>query len=194
MAEPTKLRAIDLWVAVQTQESVPNAVRLFEEFTYRARSWPKAWRVLVKAEVMALGENTRFIVTSLPGLDAGMLYEDIYCARGHAENHIKHLNDDLAADRTSCTSFLANCMRLLLHSAAYILHQQLRTQALRHTPLSQAQPSTVIAKLFKIAVQLRQYKNKIVLHLSSACPFKHLLQTLTEHLYMPATARFLNSS
>ncbi|NHZ67337.1 IS1380 family transposase, partial [Massilia sp. CCM 8694] len=42
-----------------------------------------------------------------------------------------------AADRTSCTSFLANCMRLLLHSAAYILHQQLRTQALRHTALSQ---------------------------------------------------------
>lgn len=89
-----------------------------------------------------------------------MLYEDIYCARGQAENYIKYLKDDLAADRTSCTSFLANCMRLLLHSAAYILHQQLRTQALRHTPLSQAQPSTVIAKLFKIAMQLRQYKKR----------------------------------
>lgn len=57
MDEPIKLRAIDLWVAVQTQESVPNAVRLFEEFTDRARSWPKAWRVLLKAEVMALGEK-----------------------------------------------------------------------------------------------------------------------------------------
>lgn len=123
-----------------------------------------------------------------------MLYEEIYCARGQAENYIKYLKDDLAADRTSCTSFLANCMRLLLHSAAYILHQQLRTQALRHTPLSQAQPSTVIAKLFKIAVQLRQYKNKTVLHLPSACPFKHLLQTLTERLYMLATARLLNQS
>ena len=85
-------------------------------------------------------------------------------------------------------------MRLLLHAAAYILHQQLRTQALRHTALSQAQPSTVIAKLFKIAVQVRQSKNKIVLHLPSACPFKHLLQTLTERLYIPATARLLNSS
>lgn len=54
------------------------------------------------------------------------------------------------------TSFLANFMRLLLHAAAYILHQQLRTQALRHTALPQAQPSTVINKLFKIAVQARQ--------------------------------------
>ena len=194
MAEPTRLRAIDLWVAAQSQDVPPNAVRLFDEFTYKARSWPRAWRVLLKAEVMALGENTRFIVTSLPGLDAGMLYEDIYCARGQAENYIKHLKDDLAADRTSCTSFLANCMRLLLHAAAYILHQQLRTQALRHTALSQAQPSTVIAKLFKIAVQVRHYKNKIMLHLPSACPVKHLLQTLTERLYLPTPAKILNSS
>jgi len=194
MAEPTRLRAIDHWVAAQTQEVVPNAVRLFDEFTYKARSWPRAWRVLLKAEVMALGENTRFIVTSLPGLDAGMLYEDIYCARGQAENYIKHLKDDLAADRTSCTSFLANCMRLLLHCAAYILHQQLRTQALRHTAMSQAQPSTVISKLFKIAVQVRQCKSKIVLHLPSACPFKQLLHVLTERLYLPMPAKILNSS
>ncbi|WP_229509530.1 IS1380 family transposase, partial [Massilia sp. CCM 8734] len=63
MAEPTSLRAIDRWVAAQSQDVVPNAVRLFDEFTYKARSWPRAWRVLLKAEVMALGENTRFIVT-----------------------------------------------------------------------------------------------------------------------------------
>ena len=194
MAEPTRLRTIDLWVQAQSQDIPPNAVRLFDEFTYKARSWPRAWRVLLKAEVMALGENTRFIVTSLPGLDAGTLYEDIYCARGQAENYIKHLKDDLAADRTSCTSFLANCMRLLLHAAAYILHQQLRTQALRHTAMSQAQPSTVISKLFKIAVQVRQYKNKIVLHLPNACPVKNLLQTLTERLYLPAPPKILNSS
>jgi hypothetical protein len=118
----------------------------------------------------------------------------IDCARGQAENYIKHLKDDLAADRTSCTSFLANCMRLLLHAAAYVLHQQLRSQALQHTTLSQAQPSTVIAKLFKIAVQVRQHKNKIVLHLPSACPVKHLLQTLTERLCLPTPVRTLNSS
>jgi hypothetical protein len=188
------LRAIDTWVAAQTQEVVPNAVRLFDEFMYKARSWPKAWRVLLKAEVMALGENTRFIVTSLPGLDAGTLYEDVYCARGQSENFIKHLKGDLAADRTSCTSFLANCMRLQLHAAAYVLHQQLRTQALQHTALSQAQPATVIAKLFKIAVQVRQCKNKIVLHLPSACAVKNLLHTLTERLYLPTPATIINSS
>jgi hypothetical protein len=85
-------------------------------------------------------------------------------------------------------------MRLLLHAAAYVLHQRLRTQALQHTALSQAQPSTVISKLFKIAVQVRQYKNKIVLHLPSACAVKHLQQTLTERLYLPTPAKTLNSS
>jgi len=179
---------------VQTQDVVPEAVRLFDEFPYAARSWPKAWRVLLKAEVMALGENPRFVVTSLLGLDAGTLYEDIYCARGQAENFIKHLKTDLAADRTSCTSFIANCMRLLLHAAAYVLHQQLRTQALQHTALSQAQPSTVIAKLFKIAVQVRQSKNRIVLHLPSACTVKDLLHTLAERLFISIPANIANSS
>lgn len=58
MAEPTRLRAIDLWVSVQTQDVVPNAVHLFDEFVYKARSWPRAWRVPLKDEVMALGANT----------------------------------------------------------------------------------------------------------------------------------------
>ena len=194
LAEPTKQRACDLWASVQTQEVVPEAVRLFDEFPYAARSWPRPWRMLLKAEVMAQGENPRFVVTSLVGLDAGTLYEGIYCARGQSENFIKHLKTDLSADRTSCTSFIANCMRLLLHAAAYVLHQQLRTQVLRHTALSQAQPSTVIARLFKIAVQVRQSKQRVTLHLPSACPVKHLLHTLTERLFLPIPANLPNSS
>lgn len=90
MAEPTRLRAIDLWVAAQSQDVPPNAVHLFDEFTYTARSWPRAWRVRLTSQ------------------------------------------GDLSADRTSCTSFLANCMRLLLHAATYILHQQLRRYCSPH--------------------------------------------------------------
>ena len=194
LAEPTKQDACALWAQVQTQDVVPEAVRLFHEFPYAAGSWPKSWRVVVKAEVMALGENPRFVVTSLIGFDAATLYEGVYCARGQAENFIKHLKGDLASDRTSCTSFLANCMRLLLHAAAYVLHQQLRTQGLRHTALSQAQPATVIAKLFKIAVQVRQCKKRIVLHLPSACPVAHILRTLTERLFVPKPLKPFNSS
>ena len=194
LAEPTKLRACALWASVQTQDVVPEAIRLFDEFPYAAGSWPTAWRVLLKAEVMAQGENPRFVVTSLTGLDAGMLYEEVYCARGQTENFIKYLKTDLASDRTSCTSFMANCFRLLLHACAYILHQQLRSQALQHTALSQAQPSTVIAKLFKIAVQVRRTRQRIVLHLPSACTVKEVLHTLAERLFISLPATVFNSS
>lgn len=194
LAEPTKLRAIAAWVDAQTQAIVPDAVREYTEFNYAADTWAKPWRVLLKAEVMAIGENPRFVVTSLAGDDPKLLYEDLYCPRGQCENFIKYLKNDLASDRTSCTTFLANFMRLLLHAAAYILHHQLRTQGLQNTSLAQAQPSTVITKLFKIAVQVLEHKKKIHLHLPSACPYKELLHKLTERLFISKPARFVNSS
>jgi hypothetical protein len=85
-------------------------------------------------------------------------------------------------------------MRLLQHAAAYVLHQRLRTQDLQNTALAQAQLSTFIKKLFKIAVQVRQCNNHVVLPLPSACTAKHLLHTLAERLFVPKPAKLLNSS
>src|SRR5947208_8939282 len=78
-----------------------------------------------------------------------------------AENYIKAVKCDLHSDRTSATTFLANAMRLLLACAAYVLHHALRTHTLQHTALAKAQPSTVILTLFKIATQIKQYKDTI---------------------------------
>jgi hypothetical protein len=55
----------------------------------------------------------------------------------------------------------------------------LRTSTLRHTALAQAQPSTIILTLFKIAAQVKQYKDRILLHLPSACPVQALLHRVT---------------
>lgn len=142
---------------------------------------------------MALGENPRFVVTSLQAPTPQRVYEERYCARGQAENVIKQVKSDLASDRTSCTTFLVNAMRLLEHAAAYVLHQQLRTQALRHTALANAQPTTVIAKLFKSAVQVRQFKDRVILHLPTSCPVRQLLHTVTERLLVPKPARRLHA-
>ena len=65
LAEPAMQRACALWAEVQTQDVVPDAVRLYEEFRYAAASWHKPLRVVQKAEVMGLGENPRFVLTSL---------------------------------------------------------------------------------------------------------------------------------
>ena len=167
----------------------PASSRLYDEFAYAAPSWAQPWRVILKAEVMAAGDNPRFVVTSLEAPTPQMLYEDLYCARGNCENDIKAVKCDLHSDRTSATTFLANAMRLLLACAAYVLHHALRTQTLQQTALAQAQPSTVILTLFKVATQVKQYKDRILLHLPSSCPVKALLHRVTALLCSRPTPR-----
>lgn len=164
-------------------QAPPARSRLYDEFTYAARSWAQPWRVVLKAEVMSAGDNPRFVVTSLETPTPAMVYEELYCARGNCENDIKAVKVDLRSDRTSATTFLANALRLLLACAAYVLHHALRTSTLQHTALAQAQPSTVILTLFKIAAQSKQYTDRILLHLPSACPVKALLHRVTALLY-----------
>jgi hypothetical protein len=168
-------------------QAPPTSSRLYDEFLYAAQSWAQPWRVVLKAEVMSAGDNPRFVVTSLDAPTPQMLYEDLYCARGNCANAIKAVKVDLRSERTSATTFLANATRLVLACAAYALHHALRTHTLQHTGLAQAQPSTIIVTLFKIAAQVKQYKDRILLHLPSSCPVKALLQRVTTLLYVVPT-------
>ena len=167
------------------------AVRLFGEFEYAAKSWSQAHRVVLKAEVLAGSDsksdkdNERFVVTTLRSPSPRTLYQQEYCARGQAELWIKQVKCDLKSDRTSASSFVANFGRLLLTAAAYVLHQQLRQLGLQGTALATAQPKTVILSLFKIAVRVKQYKDRVLLHLPTACPVKVLLATVCKRLYPP---------
>ncbi len=163
--------------------AAPQSTRTYHEVDYAAGSWPHSFRVILKAEVMSLGDNPRFVVTSLDQPTPELLYRDLYCARGQDENFIKMIKNDLASDRTSSHSFLANHMRLFFSCAAYVLHHALRTEVLIHTELAQAQPSTIILKLFKIAVRVLQYKDRIKLQLPTHCPVKPLLHRVTEILF-----------
>jgi hypothetical protein len=178
-------------LAVQGLGAAVAAVRMFGEFEYAAKSWPQAFRVILKAEVLpgSFGtpdkDNERFVVTSMRGPSPRTLYQQEYCARGQAEGWIKQVKCDLKSDRTSASSFIANFGRLLLTAAAYVLHQQLRQLGLQGTALATAQPKTVILSLFKIAVRVKQYKDRVLLHLPSACPVKALLATVCKRLYPP---------
>lgn len=171
------------------------AVRHFGEFDYQAASWPQAFRVVLKAEVLAgcgvtlPKDNQRYVVTTLRAPSPRTLYQQEYCARGQAENLIKQVKCDLKSDRTSAGSFLANFGRLLLTAGAYVLHQQLRHLGLQGTPLATAQPRTVMLMLFKIAARVKQYKDRVLLHLPSACPVKDLLVLVCQRLYSPNRVR-----
>jgi len=187
MAAPVldKARAIHAYRSyLQKANKMPvQSTRVFTEHEYAAGSWPQAFRTILKAEVMDAGDNPRFIVTSIKDLSPEMAYEKLYCDRGNAERYIKELKCDLACDRTSNSTFLANCMRLMISCAAYTLIHSLRSETLRGTGMAKASASTIILKLFKIAVRLVQYKDRIKLHLPSSCPAKALLLQVTEILY-----------
>ena len=101
-------------------------VRRFKEFFDAAASWSRVERVIARVEAGEEGPDTRFIVTNLARRSARSLYEDVYCRRGQAENHIKSFKTHLAADRTSCTKASANQLRLFLHAGAYWLMWGLR--------------------------------------------------------------------
>jgi hypothetical protein len=164
--------------------ALPTPTRSYHELAYRADTWPQAFRVILKAEVMASGDNPRFVVTSLDLPTPECLYRDLYSARGQDENFIKMLKNDLASDRTSDHRCLANHLRLFFSGAAYVLHQAPRTEVLVHTELAKARPVTVILKLFKLAVRVVAYQDRIKPHSPTSGPVKDLLRRVTEILFL----------
>jgi hypothetical protein len=89
------------------------------ETSYRAKSWNTDRRACARIEATTKGLDIRFVVTSIQTGSTEHIYQTLYCARGQAENLIKLHKAQLASDRTSCRSPLANQMRLILHTAAY---------------------------------------------------------------------------
>ena len=186
LAAARRLHETRCALARQNRQVEPSATRTYHDVGYAAQTWPKAFRVVLKAEVMAMGDNPRCVVTSLDLPSPESLYRDLYCARGQDENWIKMIKNDLASDRTSDHRFLANHLRLFFSCAAYVLHQTLRTEVLVHTELAQAQPFTVILKLFKIAVRVVPCKDRVKLHLPTRCPVKHILLRICGILFETA--------
>ena len=142
---------------------------------YAAGNWNRRRRVVIKAEVVRLEgrepkDNARFVITNLPDRPRA-LYEDVYCQRGDVENRIKELHHGLEIDRTSCTRFWANQLRVLMTAAAYVLMQELRAHA-AGTSCARAQVGTLRERLIKLGVWVEQTARRIVLHFPAAFPFK----------------------
>jgi Transposase DDE domain group 1 len=156
-------------LCVRRAEAGAETMRAFTSFPYQARSWDKPRKVVARIEATAQGLDIRYVVTSLPGR-AQDLYEAVYCERGQAENLIKLHKTQLASDRTSCHSPVANQMRLVLHTAAYWLMLTLREAIPQAAPLAKAEFVTIRAKLIKIAARVIEHTARIRVHLPTGCP------------------------
>lgn len=151
-------------------------MRLMGECSYKAGSWKRERRVLYKAEVMDEGTNTRFVVTNRGGEAPRALYER-YVERGETENRIKDLKVYLKADRLSCSRFVANQFRLLMHAAAYWLMDTLRSK-LTSAGVKRMQLDTLRLRVVKIGGRVRQLLTKVRMHLASGHPGQRFWQVL----------------
>ncbi len=150
--------------------------RVFRDLQYRTLdSWSRTRRVIGKAEHTMEGANPRFIVTSLKrtrvGYDARALYEDLYCARGEAENRVGE-QFELFADRASSATMAANQLRMWFSAMAYVLVDTLRRVGLRHGQFADAAVATIRLKLLKLGAQVRSSVRRIHFAIASGCPNK----------------------
>jgi hypothetical protein len=149
-----------------------SKVERFHSLRYKAASWSRYRRVIVKVDVSDQGTNVRYVVTDMEEAPARSLYQTVYCNRARAENFIKDHKLYLHSDRASCHRFEANQFRLFLHSLAYILFDTLRRDVLRGTEWATSTIETLRLKLIKVGARVRELKTKIKIELPTACPLQ----------------------
>ena len=178
LAKNSRLRweiDLELELAKAESEAAGKSARRFKDFTYRTlESWSRERRVVGKAEHLAKGPNSRFVVTSLSKeeYEGRSLYEDLYCGRGEMENRIKEQQLMLFADRTSAEDMRANQIRLYFSSIAYVLLSAMRRIGLADTSFERAQCSTIRLKLLKIGALVRITVRKIWISFSQSYPYR----------------------
>ena len=167
-----------------SQEAV---TRDYTETLYAADSWTRRRRVVARIEATYKGLDIRYVVTNIRRCAPQWLYDGLYCARGQAENLIKHHKGQLASDRTSCRSPLANQMRLTLHTAAYWLMRTLRDAIPAPQALARGEFSTIRLRLLKIAVRVKETVSRVRLAFAANCPEAALFRGLVGALILRPT-------
>lgn len=156
-------------------EALNEKLRLFGEFQYGAESWKYERRIIAKLECSDEGISSRFLVTNITG-NCQDLYENLYCARGEAENRIKAQQMDLFSDRTSCTKWFPNQFRILMSGLAYILMEAIRRLSLSKTELAFATCGSIRLKLLKIGAVVTRNTRRVRMLLSSSYPYQKLFR------------------
>ena len=128
-------------------------VCFYTSLSYQTRSWSRARRDHRQDRIHRTGEEP-----SLRGHQPRGRAESIfdwYEQRGQAENFIKDLKNEVAADRLSCSAYRANAFRLELHAFAYDLLDLFRRLTLRGTALATATLGTIRLRLLKVGARVR---------------------------------------
>lgn len=160
--------------AVDGYAQTRHKQRLFDCFEYQCDSWDTKRRVIAKAECHDLGTNLRFVVTNRTGVESaadGEREYDHYTQRGESEQRMDELKNGLAMDRLSCSRFMANFFRLLLHSFAMNLLNAVRDDAALPEVLRRGQPCTWRTRLIKVAAAIVTSSRRVLVKLAGNWPW-----------------------
>ena len=93
----------------------------------------------------------------------------------------------LASDRTSCRSAIANQVHLVLHTAAYWLMLAIRNASPKMRDLASAEFATLRLRLLKIAARVIETASPVRLAFAATCPEADLFRGLPGRLGLPRT-------
>jgi len=165
-------------LAPNARSTIRPSLRGYAETRRKAKSWTRERRAVARVEATSLGLDIRFVVANLDYGSAEWSYDSLYCARGQAENLIKLHKSQLASDRTSCRSALANQVRLVLHTAACWLMLAVRDAIPKARDLANAEFATLRLRLLKIAARVIETASRVRLAFAAACPEADLFRSL----------------
>jgi len=167
---------------VRRAEEQAAIMRGYTETRYGAKSWHCQRRVAARIEATTKGLDIRLVVTNIAGGNAEWLYDTLYCDRGQAENLIKLHKGQLASDRTSCRSPLANQVRLVLHTAAFWLMLGLRDAIPKPQAMACAEFTTLRIRLLKIGARIVETASRVRIAFAAAHPEAALFASLARCL------------
>jgi hypothetical protein len=147
---------------------------IYGEFKYKASSWKKERRVVVKIEKPEgqMCYNYTFVVTNMTLFPE--LVIKFYCNRGVMENFIKEGKLGLSFDKMSSTEFIANANKLQEMVLAYNFNNWFRNLCLDKTPMKSMTIETIRTRLIKIAAKIIKGGRYLKFKLCSSCPYKNV--------------------
>lgn len=157
----------------------PRIQSSYGEFPHKAKTWPAERRVIVTVRREQDKLKALYLVTNLQSSPRDLKRD--YNQRGDIENRIKEVKLDLSSGRTSCSTFLANMFRLLLHGAAFNLLTLLRKH-LAGTEWARSQFSTLQLRLLKVGAKITETARKIRLQMPSSYPLQQIWELLHQKL------------
>ena len=155
--------------------------RIYESFTYQAKSWDTARRVVAKVEWHQgeLFPRVGFIVTNLSRSAKRVV--KFYNGRGTAEQWIKEGKNAVKWTRLSCHDFVDNQVRLQLFALAYNLGNFLRRLALprsvKHWSLT-----TLREKLIKIGAKVVTHARYVTFQMAEVVISRQLFKTILRRI------------